>query len=297
MSRRAPPPVDSGSHAAHKKSVIDEALGYLHHTPEESYIDDGIKELVELVVEIVECTWAFLCDLWMKGVMFIIILIIGFLWYGIYLGTVDGMMIFVDVLNVISDVMSGLSSAISTVSGGLSSAASFLSGGHSRDIQVSIPTGISMFQPVYGDIEDILATCAILDTWGRVLMAFIKIYFGTRGCYTIRFFYPIPVIYNVLYYTIGWFTEDPAPYPWANCRVPSDETLCVWLRFYLIIIYFMIPAIVVVLFISKFWPVIRRLGRWLWYFVRIVFKYVVWSIRFLRAVVAVREANEERAGY
>jgi len=298
MSRRVAPPKVSGQspHSA-KQRLVDEARQYLQDTQAEVHGNNIAKNAVEFLGLIIECTWAFLCELWKEAIVFVILLIVGFIWYGIYTGTVDGMMVIVQVLNVLSDVMSGLSSAISAVSGGLSSAASFLSGGHTRDIQVSIPSGLSLFQPFYGDVEGILATCEALDTWQKVLMVFVKVYISKRGCYIQRFFYPSPVIFFVLYFTVGWFTEDPAPYPWANCQEPLDQVLCMWLRFYLIVINFMIPAIVIGLFIYKFWPVISTVLKWTWELLRFVLKTVLRGIQLLRAIMIVRASRERRNGF
>lgn len=257
-----------------------------------------VEELLKLPVYVVEDWISFVVALWRWYLTFIVILIIGYMWMGAYDLTLIGVDIVTGVVAVILDVTSAIASAVNAVASAGSHAMGFLSGGHvgGGSVDISIPSPIDAMQPAYGIISSIPGTCEPMNDWWKVVKAFIRMHVSRKVCYTLRYYYGMPVVYFILYSCVGFLSFNPAPFPWANCAEPEDEDLCAWLRFYLVLIYFVPPAIFWGLFIAKFRNVELLLLRWTTVIVTVCVRELYAVVRLLWELYAAREAREMAKG-
>jgi hypothetical protein len=132
MRRRKQPQ----THHASIAQLLHAARQQTQKSAVEKQIDVVAVQLIELPVLSVVCFVNFLLALWRYGILIIVVIVVGLIWEAGYYGTIDAADIMVIVLNLLSDVMGGLSVAISAATGALSSAASFFSGGRSPSLEV-----------------------------------------------------------------------------------------------------------------------------------------------------------------
>lgn len=181
------------------------------------------------------------------------------------------------VIDVILDVVKHVVSALNTVSSGISSGISdvseFFGGGSVGIPSIPIPTSSEVLSPWYAKVVAIDTTCLEMDTWERVISAFAKVIISPLTCPLLRYMYPT-IWFPFLYAVLGWSSFPSAPYPSENCSEPTGEALCMWLNFYIVLLYLVIPLIIIRIFLNSYSLFIHRLLNYLWAIAEIIVRLI-----------------------
>jgi hypothetical protein len=106
-----------------------------------------------------------------------------------------------------------------------------------------VPGPASILGNWYTVMLEIDETCNDMDTWEKVMTAFLKIKLSVHVCPLLRYTSPVPIINAPLAFVLGWMSFDWDP-DGNNCNEPEGEHLCAWLKMYLVILDFIIPLMV-----------------------------------------------------
>lgn len=104
--------------------------------------------------------------------------------------------------------------------------------------------------------------CAPYNTVESIALPIFRSASNRVICPPLRYLYPVPQLYEPAVATLGWAAHDSRPWPHGNCQpVPEDhiEPLCIALGAGYIVIEILLPAVLLLLIIMRFGPVVARL--------------------------------------
>lgn len=119
-----------------------------------------------------------------------------------------------------------------------------------------VPGPASILGDWYTVLLEIDDTCNHMDTWEKVMTAFLKVHLSKHVCPLLRYTSPVPFINIPLAFALGWMSFDWDP-DGNNCNKPEGEILCAWLKMYLVILDFVIPLMV----LEAIWKSFKKLRR------------------------------------
>ena len=114
-----------------------------------------------------------------------------------------------------------------------------------------VPEGADLLGSWYTTVIDIDITCLEMNTWERVVMAFIKEMLSESICPLLRFVSPVTMVIVPMDGMFGWASFDYLP-DGGNCRAPPGEVLCMWLNFYIVIFDLIIPLMIINTFVESY---------------------------------------------
>lgn len=110
-------------------------------------------------------------------------------------------------------------------------------------------------------------TCLHMDTWQKVLSAFIKIHFSDKMCPRLRYISQIPMFIVPADACVGWMSYDYDP-DQGNCEAPPGEKLCAYFKFYIVLFQVVIPLIVLEAIIDSYWGLLKLVVKGTYYLLR-----------------------------
>lgn len=119
-----------------------------------------------------------------------------------------------------------------------------------------VPGPASILGNWYTVLLEIDDTCRHIDTWEKVMTAFLKVHLSKHICPLLRYTSPVPFINIPLSFALGWMSFDYDP-DGNNCNEPEGEILCAWLKMYLVILDFVIPLMV----LAAIWTSFKKLRK------------------------------------
>jgi len=119
----------------------------------------------------------------------------------------------------------------------------------------------------YTVMIEIDETCNHMDTWEKVMTAFLKVHLSKHVCPLLRYTSPVPFINIPLAFVLGWMSFDWDP-DGNNCEEPEGEILCAWLKMYLVILDFVIPLMV----LEAIWKSYKKLRILIYRATIVIFK-------------------------
>ena len=243
---------------------------------ERAILIESAKAALELAEQIELAVWDFVKGTCILGYEFvftvpaqiILALGIGLLWMiardaVVYCTLAIGYMV-QGVLTVIADVINALNAVDSAGASVVSSISKDFGGPSVHAPTISVPSPADILGSWYSTMIAVDTTCLAMDTWLKVITAMVSFYLSDVFCNTIRYMYPVEFVFFILVGMLQWATMPPAPFPSENCQAGTGEELCMWLNFYLVIFYLIIPAIIIKTFIISYKDLIWRvLDTWL----------------------------------
>ena len=115
----------------------------------------------------------------------------------------------------------------------------------------NVPDAAHLLGGWYTTILETDKTCLEMNTWQRVIGAFVKTKMSKHICPALRYISVVPLLIVPADWAVGWMTFDYLPNG-GNCQAPEGETLCMWLNFYIVILHLIIPLMFLRLFISSY---------------------------------------------
>lgn len=122
----------------------------------------------------------------------------------------------------------------------------------------NVPSAGNIMGGWYETVIEVDETCLAMDTWQKVIMAFVKESFSSHTCPVQRYVSPVPFLRVVMDGLLGWSSFDPDP-AGGNCVAPEGEVLCMWLNFYLVLLHLVIPLMILHAFIAAYHDLIMLL--------------------------------------
>jgi len=175
------------------------------------------------------------------------------------LAVVDAIIfIFNNFTSLLISVSNLIMSAVDSVSNSMSSVSTFFGGSGWSPPTWSPPNVYEFLGSWLQTLAETETTCDDMDTWYKVLQAFVTILGSDSICPFLRYMLAVPPLYAIFYPMLFWVSYDPT----QNCQAPDGETLCMILRLYLLIYDFIIPIIFFRVFMECYRDPILIILRW-----------------------------------
>lgn len=239
-------------------------------------LEEFVVDVEELVADFIVGVVHLLMSLFNLVREIIFLLGVGFIWMIICDAVVYGALALGYIVQGILDFIDLVIKALNTVAGGISSGinaiGSLFHAPHVGSFHIPLISVSDVMGGWWNTVLEIDTTCASLDTWQIVLSAFGKVIFSPRICPLLRFTSVTPIVGVPLSFFLGWASFPWLPIPAENCQEPPDEVLCMWLKFWIVILYFIIQLLIIITFVRAFkkfeykviniiWPLIRFIGH------------------------------------